>query len=63
MLYTDGLVESRVEDIDSGIRRVLAVLTGRATAPLPDLVAAVTSGAADIPDHDDVAVLAVRVPR
>jgi len=59
LLYTDGLVERRDDDLDSGIERVrgkASALAGASLAEaLDDLVAA-----AGGPGADDVAVLAVR---
>ncbi|MER6361704.1 SpoIIE family protein phosphatase [Kitasatospora sp. NPDC001527] len=62
LLYTDGLVERRGEDIDASLAR-LAALHLPATGPLDDLLDAALRGvgpATDGPAEDDIAVLAAR---
>ena len=61
LLYTDGLVERRDADIDAGTAHTAAVLARHAGKPLPLLLEALSSGLAEIPRRDDVAVLVVRV--
>ena len=57
MLYTDGLVERRTENIETGIGRVVAVLEDRLDASPEDFAAATLEpGAAE----DDVCVLVFR---
>ena len=57
VLYTDGLVERRTENIETGIERVVAVLRDRPDASPEDLAAATwEAGAAE----DDVCVLVFR---
>ncbi len=63
LLYTDGLVERRDADIDVGTARATAVLARHRDKPLPLLLEALSEGLADIPQRDDVAVLAVRITR
>ncbi|MEV5676337.1 MULTISPECIES: GAF domain-containing SpoIIE family protein phosphatase [unclassified Streptomyces] len=63
LLYTDGLVERRDADIDVGTARATAVLARHGDRPLPLLLEALSEDLADIPQRDDVAVLAVRVTR
>ncbi|GHH86869.1 membrane protein [Streptomyces sulfonofaciens] len=59
-LYTDGLVESRRVDIDTGLDRLLAVLE-RPPADLDDLCSRiVTRLTAHAPPEDDVALLVAR---
>jgi serine phosphatase RsbU (regulator of sigma subunit) len=60
LLYTDGLVERRGEDLDAGIA-ALEDLLGRLTGPLDDAPEALVR--ARLPDgpDDDVAVLVARV--
>jgi GAF domain-containing protein len=62
LLYTDGLVERRDEDLDLGVDRLLArapALAGEAlSSALHQLVAAVS----DLGGADDVTAIAVRVP-
>jgi serine phosphatase RsbU (regulator of sigma subunit) len=65
LLYTDGLVERRGQDLDDGIdelRKVLAELAAGEPA-LPDLLDGLLTTM--LPDHaeDDVALVAVRVTR
>ncbi|MCV2490609.1 SpoIIE family protein phosphatase [Geodermatophilus sp. YIM 151500] len=65
LLYTDGLVERRDRDIDTGTEELLGLLRGCAELPLTDLCDEVLDSLF-LPDaEDDVAVLAVRldVPR
>ncbi|MBW0115414.1 GAF domain-containing SpoIIE family protein phosphatase [Pseudonocardia abyssalis] len=60
-LYSDGLIESRDEDIDVGIDRLTALLDEHRHLPCQDLVdLAIDRLAADSPD--DVVALALRVP-
>ncbi|MFD9287377.1 GAF domain-containing SpoIIE family protein phosphatase [Streptomyces sp. NPDC060030] len=61
LLYTDGLVERRDEDIDVGIRETASALAEHGDKPLPLLLDALSHGLRDAPQRDDVAVLAVRV--
>lgn len=59
-LYTDGLVETRAEDIDEGIRRLGEVLEGGSLD-----ARAVLDNALELhpgEDQDDVAVLVAHVP-
>jgi PAS domain S-box-containing protein len=59
-LYTDGLVETRVADIDAGLDRLIAALRNP-TADLDGLCARViTRMTADSPSEDDVALLVAR---
>ncbi|MFF2660724.1 SpoIIE family protein phosphatase [Kitasatospora sp. NPDC058032] len=62
LLYTDGLVERRGEDIDASLAR-LAALRLPAAGPLEDLLDAALRGVgpdAGHPAEDDIAVLAAR---
>ncbi|MFJ8976167.1 GAF domain-containing SpoIIE family protein phosphatase [Streptomyces sp. NPDC102282] len=61
LLYTDGLVERRDNDIDVSIQQTAAVLAAHGDEPLPQLLEALSHGLADAPQRDDVAVLVVRV--
>ncbi|MFC8532746.1 GAF domain-containing SpoIIE family protein phosphatase [Streptomyces sp. NPDC057249] len=61
LLYTDGLVERRDEDIDACTAHTAATLARHADKPLPRLLQALSAGLAEIPHRDDVAVLALRV--
>ncbi|WP_445269674.1 PP2C family protein-serine/threonine phosphatase [Streptomyces sp. DSM 41634] len=60
VLYTDGLVERRGEDIDTSLAR-LAALRMTAGAGVSDVVDAVCSGLDAQHAEDDVAVLAARL--
>lgn len=63
LLYTDGLAERRGEDIASGLGRVQAVLRGRHRLPLESLLDGLLAALLTERREDDVAVLAVRLPR
>ncbi|MGR4879796.1 PP2C family protein-serine/threonine phosphatase [Streptomyces sp. LARHCF249] len=60
LLYTDGLVERRGEDIDTSLAR-LAGLRLAPGAPVEDIVTAVCDGLDAQHAEDDVAVLAARL--
>ena len=61
LLYTDGLVERRDRDLDTGTAALVAVLAEYATLPLADLCDRVLERLF-LPDaEDDVALLAVRL--
>lgn len=60
-LYSDGLIESRGDDIDAGLDRLTALLDGNRHLGCQELVdLAIDTLAADSPD--DVVALALRVP-
>ena len=59
VLYTDGLVERRDRDLDSGMARV-AALAAAAPAALGDLMSALVEGMDSENAGDDVAMLAIR---
>jgi len=61
LLYTDGLVERRGEDVDLGIARLAAALARRAGQDPADLVAGLLEELLPEEAEDDVAVLALRV--
>ncbi len=61
LLYTDGLVERRGEDLDDGMDRLRSVGAEFAAAPLPVLCDEVLARVAPGTD-DDIGLLAVRVP-
>ncbi|MFJ8168639.1 GAF domain-containing SpoIIE family protein phosphatase [Streptomyces sp. NPDC094473] len=61
LLYTDGLVERRDNDIDASIEQTAATLSAYGDQPLPQLLEALSHGLVDAPQRDDVAVLVVRV--
>ena len=60
VLVTDGVVESRHEDLDHGLARLLGRATELRDAPLPELVAALAE-LADPTLSDDVTVVAARL--
>jgi serine phosphatase RsbU (regulator of sigma subunit) len=60
ILYTDGLIERRTEDIDTGMRRLADVVAPIAQDPLGDLVDQVLTSLRDENAVDDIAVLALR---
>ena len=61
VLYTDGLIEHRGEDIDVGIETLRAVLAPEA-ASAHDLCERVATGLCHSAAEDDLAVLMARVP-
>jgi serine phosphatase RsbU (regulator of sigma subunit) len=60
IVYTDGLIERRTEDIDAGMRRLAEVVTPIAQDPLEALVNQVLASLRDDDAADDIAVLALR---
>jgi serine phosphatase RsbU (regulator of sigma subunit) len=61
LLYTDGLVESRQENIDDGFARLAARAAALAEVPIADFCTTLTySMLGERPNLDDVAVLALR---
>ncbi|MCX5403313.1 SpoIIE family protein phosphatase [Streptomyces sp. NBC_00335] len=60
LLYTDGLVERRSEDIETSLARLAALRLGSRTS-LPEVVDAVCAGLDAQHAEDDVAVLAARL--
>ncbi|MFB7330806.1 SpoIIE family protein phosphatase [Streptomyces adustus] len=59
-LFTDGLVESRRQDIDSGIRRLCDVLSRSGAGPLKEICHRVVAELLPGPPEDDAALLLVR---
>lgn len=61
VLYTDGLVERRDEDLDAGLERLAAVVAGLdpGRPDVDEIIAAMLTG----DRRDDVAVLVLGVPR
>jgi phosphoserine phosphatase RsbU/P len=62
LLYTDGLVERRDGTLDQGTAWLLDELTARAGTSLGDLCDGLLGAVTGAARHDDVALLAVRVP-
>jgi serine phosphatase RsbU (regulator of sigma subunit) len=60
LLYTDGLVERRGEDLDEGIARAAAVLSDGRTLDAADLAALLTGRMLTGARDDDVAFLVYR---
>ena len=60
ILYTDGLIERRTEDIDTGMRRLADVVGPIASDPVEALVDQVLTSLRDEDAADDIAVLALR---
>lgn len=58
--FTDGLVERRREDPDTGLRRLVDVVTPHLEEPLPLMVTRMLAGMRHADATDDVAVLALR---
>ncbi|MEV0692976.1 GAF domain-containing SpoIIE family protein phosphatase [Streptomyces sp. NPDC050388] len=61
LLFTDGLVERRDQDIDTGLAELAEQAARLATAPLEELCDALVSRSRQVFD-DDVALLALRIP-
>ncbi|MER6984637.1 GAF domain-containing SpoIIE family protein phosphatase, partial [Streptomyces carpinensis] len=61
LLFTDGLVERRDQDIDTGLRDLAEDAASLATAPPDELCDALITRRGHVFD-DDVAVLALRIP-
>jgi serine phosphatase RsbU (regulator of sigma subunit)/type II secretory pathway pseudopilin PulG len=60
ILYTDGLIERRTDDLDTGMRRLAETARAHASDPLETLVAQVLSDLRDDDVSDDIAILALR---
>ncbi len=64
VLYTDGLVENRGQDIDDGLNRLRSVFgPGSTQRPLEDLCKATLDGVYADHQRDDIAVLLARLSR
>jgi serine phosphatase RsbU (regulator of sigma subunit) len=64
VLYTDGLVERRTEDIDVGLDKLAAIFgPGSADQPLEDLCKATLAGVYADQQRDDIALLIARLRR
>ena len=60
IVYTDGLIERRTEDIDSGLDRLVDVVGPIVHEPVEDLVTQTLASLRDAAAADDIAVLALR---
>ncbi|MFE9099392.1 PP2C family protein-serine/threonine phosphatase [Actinomadura geliboluensis] len=58
--YTDGLVESRMRNIDEGIARLASALVASRSASLEDTADGVLALLSDQQGHDDIALLLIR---
>ena len=64
VLYTDGLVESRGQDIDDGLKRLQSVFDADSVGgSMEDLCKAMLAGAYSEQHRDDIAVLIARLAR
>jgi serine phosphatase RsbU (regulator of sigma subunit)/anti-sigma regulatory factor (Ser/Thr protein kinase) len=64
VLYTDGLVERRTEDIDVGLQKLRGIFgPGSADQPLEDLCKATLAGVYADQQRDDIALLIARLRR
>jgi serine phosphatase RsbU (regulator of sigma subunit) len=61
LLYTDGLVERRDCDVDSGVARLRQHLAGLAGRPLEQLADELLARMLPATPGDDVALVAIRV--
>ena len=61
LLYTDGLIERRDSDLDTGITRLRTALADLAHLPLQDMCDAVLHRLVDGHPDDDVALVAIRL--
>jgi serine phosphatase RsbU (regulator of sigma subunit) len=62
LLYSDGLVETRTDDLDHGLERLRAAARSLTTLGVAELCDALVSVMAHPSSHDDVTLLAVRIP-
>jgi serine phosphatase RsbU (regulator of sigma subunit)/anti-sigma regulatory factor (Ser/Thr protein kinase) len=64
VMYTDGLVEKRTEDIDQGLARLQKLFGPQSpTEPLEDLCKLALAGVYDDHQRDDIAILMARLRR
>jgi serine phosphatase RsbU (regulator of sigma subunit)/anti-sigma regulatory factor (Ser/Thr protein kinase) len=64
VMYTDGLVEKRTEDIDLGLDRLKEIFgPGSSAEPLDDLCRRSLAGVYDDHQRDDIAILIARLRR
>ncbi|HTC69337.1 MAG TPA: SpoIIE family protein phosphatase [Acidothermaceae bacterium] len=62
LLYSDGLVETRTADLDHGLERLRSAARSLTTLGVAELCDALVSMMANPTSHDDVTLLAVRIP-
>jgi GGDEF domain-containing protein len=63
LLYSDGLIETRNADLDHGLDRLRVAARSVATLDVAELCDELVSAMVGVNSHDDVTVLAVRIPR
>jgi serine phosphatase RsbU (regulator of sigma subunit) len=63
LLYTDGLIERRDADLDTGMVRLRETLVELSDLPLEELLDALLTRLVDGRPEDDVALVAVRLHR
>ena len=63
LLYSDGLIETRNADLDHGLARLRIAAREVATLEVAELCDELVSAMVGVSSHDDVTVLAVRIPR
>jgi serine phosphatase RsbU (regulator of sigma subunit) len=61
LLYTDGLIERRDSDLDTGLGRLREALGDLAARPLPELCDELIARLVDGRPEDDVALVAIRL--
>ncbi|WP_374199375.1 PP2C family protein-serine/threonine phosphatase [Streptomyces sp. ISL-44] len=62
LLYTDGLIERRGNDIDAAITQLAGLLNRHGNGPLPELLRRIGNRMAEPPPEDNVVLLALRLP-
>jgi diguanylate cyclase (GGDEF)-like protein len=62
LLYSDGLIETRNADLDHGLERLRTAARSVATLDVAELCDELVSAMVGVSPHDDVTVLAVRIP-
>jgi len=62
LLYSDGLIETRNADLDHGLERLRTAAREVATLDVAELCDELVSAMVGVSPHDDVTVLAVRIP-
>jgi GGDEF domain-containing protein len=62
LLYSDGLIETRNADLDHGVERLRAAARSVAMLDVAELCDQLVSAMVGVSPHDDVTVLAVRIP-
>jgi serine phosphatase RsbU (regulator of sigma subunit) len=59
-LFTDGLVESRMRNVDEGIARLASALVASQSGTLEETADGVLALLSDQQGHDDIALLLIR---